>query len=110
MFDELLLLSLIGPQVKQRSEIQDDERDHARNDKRGGEPGKCGATGEGANRRERARAKTASNRGTAIAMGLFHVGAVAALFFFTWPAFLVAIFLMVGIRAVSASAWLIIAC
>ncbi|MGD0417946.1 MAG: acyl-CoA desaturase, partial [Terriglobales bacterium] len=26
-------------------------------------------------------------------MGLFHVGAIAALFFFTWPAFFVAIFL-----------------
>jgi stearoyl-CoA desaturase (delta-9 desaturase) len=33
------------------------------------------------------------NWGTAIAMGLFHVGAIAALFFFTWPAFFVAIFL-----------------
>jgi len=31
--------------------------------------------------------------GTAIAMGLFHVGAIAALFFFTWPAFFAAIFL-----------------
>src|SRR3982075_1199610 len=33
------------------------------------------------------------NWGTATAMGLFHVGAIAALFFFTWPAFFVAMFL-----------------
>jgi fatty-acid desaturase len=33
------------------------------------------------------------NWGTAIAMGLFHVGAIAALFFFTWKAFFVAMFL-----------------
>jgi fatty-acid desaturase len=30
---------------------------------------------------------------TAIFMGLFHVGAIAALFFFTWKAFLVSMFL-----------------
>src|SRR5256885_15053309 len=33
------------------------------------------------------------NWGTATAMALFHVGAVAALFFFTWKAFFVAMFL-----------------
>src|ERR1700687_1365994 len=49
-------------------------------------------TGEGTNRRERAN-RDGFNWGTAIAMGLFHVGAVAALFFFTWPAFFAAIFL-----------------
>ena len=49
-------------------------------------------TGEGTNRRERAD-RDGFNWGTAIAMGLFHVGAIAALFFFTWPAFFVAIFL-----------------
>jgi len=59
-------------------------------------------TGEGTNRRERAN-RDGFNWGTAIAMGLFHVGAVAALFFFTWPAFFVAIFLWWS-RAASASA------
>ncbi len=49
-------------------------------------------TGEGTNRKERAN-RDGFNWGTAIAMGLFHVGAVAALFFFTWPAFFAAIFL-----------------
>jgi len=33
------------------------------------------------------------NRVTAIFMGLFHVGAIAALFFFSWKAFLVSMFL-----------------
>ena len=49
-------------------------------------------TGEGTNRRERAD-RDGFNWGTAIAMVVFHVGAIAALFFFTWPAFFVAIFL-----------------
>ena len=49
-------------------------------------------TGEGTNRKDRAN-RDGFNWGTAIAMGLFHVGAVAALFFFTWKAFFVAIFL-----------------
>src|SRR5260370_41405073 len=49
-------------------------------------------TGEGINRRDRAN-RDGFNWGTAIAMGLFHVGAIAALFFFTWPAFFAAIFL-----------------
>ena len=40
--------------------------------------------GEGTNRKDRAN-RDGFNWGTAIAMGLFHVGAVAALFFFTWP-------------------------
>jgi sn-1 stearoyl-lipid 9-desaturase len=50
------------------------------------------AAGEGTNRKDRAN-RDGFNWGTAIAMGFFHVGAVAALFFFTWPAFFVAIFL-----------------
>jgi hypothetical protein len=50
------------------------------------------AAGDGANRRESA-GRDGFNWGTAIAMGLFHVGAIAALFFFTWPAFFVALFL-----------------
>ena len=33
------------------------------------------------------------NWGTTIAMGLFHVGAIAALFMFNWRAFAVAVFL-----------------
>src|SRR5713226_1410691 len=33
------------------------------------------------------------NWGTATAMALFHVGAIAAIFFFTWKAFFVAMFL-----------------
>ena len=37
--------------------------------------------------------KEGVNWGTATAMGLFHVGAVAALFFFTWKALLVSMFL-----------------
>src|SRR4030088_3420894 len=49
-------------------------------------------TGEGTNRRERAT-RDVFIWGTAIAVGLFHVGAIAALFFFTWPAFFAAIFL-----------------
>src|ERR1700747_1798962 len=49
-------------------------------------------TGEGTNRKVRAN-RDGFNWGTAIAMGLFHVGAIAALFFFTWKAFFVAMFL-----------------
>src|SRR5260370_34095302 len=52
-------------------------------------------TGEGTNRRDRAN-RDGFNWGTAIAMGLFHVRAIAALFFFTWPAFFAAIFLWWG--------------
>ena len=48
--------------------------------------------GEGTSRKQRAQSD-GFNWVTAIAMGLFHVGAVAALFFFTWKAFFVAIFL-----------------
>jgi len=48
--------------------------------------------GEGTNRKARAN-RDGFNWGTAIAMGLFHVGAIAALFFFTWPALFVAMFL-----------------
>src|SRR6202051_4801160 len=48
--------------------------------------------GEGTNRKVRAN-KDGFNWGTAIAMGLFHVGAIAALFFFTWKALFVAMFL-----------------
>ena len=59
----------------------------------GGQPGrKWRVFGEGTNRKERANSD-GFNWGTAIAMGLFHVGAIAALFFFTWPAFLASIFL-----------------
>src|ERR1700678_1799878 len=50
------------------------------------------AAGEGSNRKDRA-SRDGFNWGTAIAMGIFHIGAIAALFFFTWPAFFVAIFL-----------------
>ena len=43
---------------------------------------------------ERAQvAKNEVNWITAIVMALFHVGAIAALFFFTWKALFVAIFL-----------------
>jgi len=59
------------------------------------------AAGEGTNRRDQAN-RDGFNWGTAIAMGLFHVGAVAALFFFTWPAFFVALFFG-GFRAASGS-------
>jgi stearoyl-CoA desaturase (delta-9 desaturase) len=48
--------------------------------------------GEGTNRKDRAKSD-GFNWGTAIAMGLFHVGAIAALFYFTWSAFFVAVFL-----------------
>ena len=49
--------------------------------------------GEGTNFRKDRATRAGINWGTAIAMALFHVGAIAALFFFTWPAFFVAIFL-----------------
>src|ERR1019366_5393246 len=48
---------------------------------------------EGTSFRKDRATRAGINWGTAIAMGLFHVGAIAALFFFTWPAFFVAIFL-----------------
>ncbi len=57
--------------------------------------------GEGTNRKDRAN-RDGFNWGTAIAMGLFHVGAVAALFVFTWPAFFVALSCG-GFQAASAS-------
>jgi hypothetical protein len=41
----------------------------------------------------KAAVNTEINWVTAIFMALFHIGAVAALFFFTWKAFFVAIFL-----------------
>ncbi len=47
---------------------------------------------ERTNRKQNA-AEAGVNWGTAIAMGIFHIGAIAALFFFTWKAFFVAIFL-----------------
>src|ERR1019366_9184124 len=50
------------------------------------------AAGEAASSKDRA-SRDGFNWFTAIAMGLFHVGAIAALFFFTWKAFFVAIFL-----------------
>ena len=50
------------------------------------------AAGEGSNRKDRA-SRDGFNWGTAIAMGIFHIGAIAALFFFTWKALFVAIFL-----------------
>ncbi len=50
------------------------------------------AAGEGTNRKVEAT-QVGINWGTATAMGLFHIGAIAALFYFTWPAFFVAIFL-----------------
>ncbi len=43
------------------------------------------AAGEGSNRKDRA-SRDGFNWGTAIAMGIFHIGAIAALFFFTWKA------------------------
>jgi fatty-acid desaturase len=46
---------------------------------------------EALNRRQAANGEV--NWVTAIAMGLFHVGAIAALFFFTWKALFVALFL-----------------
>jgi len=58
--------------------------------------------GEGTNRKDRAKSD-GFNWGTAIAMGLFHVGAIAALFYFTWSAFFVAVFLW-WVREASASA------
>ena len=48
--------------------------------------------GEATSRKDQA-SRDGFNWVTAIFMGLFHVGAVAALFFFTWKAFFVAIFL-----------------
>jgi sn-1 stearoyl-lipid 9-desaturase len=50
------------------------------------------AAGDGVNRRT-SSSHDGFNWITGIAMGLFHVGAIAALFFFTWKAFFVAIFL-----------------
>ncbi len=48
--------------------------------------------GESASRKDRAN-RDGFNWGTATVMCLFHLGAIAALFFFTWTAFLVACFL-----------------
>jgi hypothetical protein len=50
------------------------------------------AAGEGTNRKQNAK-KDGFNWVTAIAMAGFHIGAIAALFFFTWPALFVACFL-----------------
>jgi hypothetical protein len=46
---------------------------------------------------------------TASFMAAFHVGAIAALFFFTWKAVFLSIFLC-GYREASASGWAIIGC
>jgi len=50
-------------------------------------------TSEGSSFRKDRATRAGINWGTATAMVLFHVGAVAALFYFTWPAFFVACFL-----------------